>query len=87
MLDDMIKLNGLTLSNYALQSQATDKVRTLLYQIPQHTKGTHHAHTNPSATLRGKMSSWPQALIAVLVLLLEEVKVAGINKIKDELRY
>jgi hypothetical protein len=34
---------------------------------------------------RGKVN-WPQAFIAVLVLLLEEVKVAGINKIKEELR-
>jgi hypothetical protein len=52
MLDDMIKFNGLTLSNYALQSHATNKVGTLLYQIPQHTKGTQHAHTGKNATLR-----------------------------------
>lgn len=34
---------------------------------------------------RGMVTSWPQVLIAV-VELLEEVKVAGIHKIKDEFR-
>ena len=50
MLDD--KFNGLTLSNYALQSHATDNVGTILYQVPQNTNGTQHTHNSPSATLR-----------------------------------
>jgi hypothetical protein len=34
---------------------------------------------------RGMVTSWPQVLIAVVVFL-EDVKVAGIHKVKDEFR-
>jgi len=46
------KFNGLNLSNYVLQSHASDSVGTLHNQVLQNTKGTQHAYTGPSATLR-----------------------------------
>jgi hypothetical protein len=85
MLDDMIKFNGLTLSNYVLQSHATDNVGTLIFPSTPKANSM-HILVQVLHLDRGMVNSWPQALIAVVVLLLEEVKVADINKIKDKLR-
>jgi hypothetical protein len=82
------RFNGLTLSNYALQSfmQLIVLVHSFI-KFPRTTKA-HSMHNIPVQLLhldRGMVTSWPQ-VITVVVELLEEVKGAGNHKIKDKFR-